>query len=216
MSRNTIIKLITPLLLLLIASAVIVLAAIKPYNRASVFLNIVFTDGRKLDPNDSGLEIKDNTIITDYSGTVSETGEPIYPSFGEKFALLQSDRLALSIPVYWGSKNELFKIGACQATNSVLPGRDGNSVISAHADTYFADLNRLEVGDEITIYTNYGKFTYRVKETVVFRNTNKKYIIPTEDTRLTLYTCKMNLMSSSERIGVICEPVERQFYTEGN
>lgn len=64
----------------------------------------------------------------------------IYPQFGELFAIIKSDAFSVDVPVYWGSESELFEKGACQSSGSSLIGSSGNSVISAHEDTYFAEL----------------------------------------------------------------------------
>ncbi|MBR7084027.1 MAG: class D sortase, partial [Oscillospiraceae bacterium] len=135
------------------------------------------------------------------------------PAFGEQYAVLKCDAISLSVPVYWGSSAELLERGACQASSSVLLGETGNVVIDAHVNTFFANLNQLNTGDSITLYTDYGIFTYEVSEKIQFLNTNKKYILPTVDDRLTLYTCEAQVLGTSDnRIGVTCSLVSKQFY----
>ena len=105
--------------------------------------------------------------------------------------------------------------GACNSSSSVIVGDKGNSVISAHVDTFFADLEKLKVGDIVTVKTNYGQFKYKVRENIFFSSTDKKYVLPSDDTRLTLYTCKRDLLGASDqRIGVICDVEEISFYIE--
>ncbi len=109
----------------------------------------------------------------------------------------------------------MLELGACQTPASAVLGGTGNSVISAHVNTFFNQLNELEVGDTIIAYTTYGKFTYTVTEQITFESSNKSYIKQTDDNRLTLYTCEMQLLgSSSTRVGVICELTESAFYEE--
>ena len=207
----------TPFVLLLLSAAVTAVLMIKPSDKLKVYLNLAFMDSLKSDPysDDTGLVIRDNDIIDDYTGSTSETGEVIRPKFGEKFAEISSERLSLDVPVYWGSTAELFEAGACQANNSAIIGTEGNAVISAHVDTFFAELDQLKEEDMVTVKTNYGVFEYKVKELITFDTNTKKYITPTEDTRLTLYTCKKDLLGNTDqRIGVICELVSSSFYTE--
>ncbi len=207
----------TPLIVLLLSVSILIAAMIKPYNKLSVYINLAFMDDFKTNPNNglNGLVIRDNEIKTDYTGNTSEEGEFIRPVYGEQFAVLKSSALGIDVPVYWGSASELFERGACQASYSALPGDKGNTVISAHVDTFFSELTELKTGDKITVNTNYGEFIYTVKETVTFPKTKKTYVVPTEDSRLTLYTCKKDILGSSdERYGVICELTERKFYTE--
>ena len=50
-------------------------------------------------------------------------------------------------------------------------------------------------------------------EQVLFKETDNGYVSPTEDDRLTLYTCYGNLLGPTEdRLAVICELVEKKFY----
>lgn len=216
--KNTVIPHVAaPFMILALCLGIITAAAIKPYDKLKVYANLAFMDSLKSDPNNgNGLVIRENDIITDYSGKTADTGEVVRPKFGELYALLRSSAFDLDVPVYWGSNTELFERGACQSSASVVIGSEGNSVVSAHVDTFFAELSKLKEGDTVTVYTNYGVFTYKVRELISFKSTDRKYVVPTDDSRLTLYTCKRDILGNSDqRIGVICEPVESKFYVDG-
>ena len=207
---------LTPFVVLALCLGIFMIAMIKPADKLKVYLNLAFMDDLKTVPDsaDSGLVIRDNEIVTEHDGETSETGEFIRPVFGEMYAIIKCDVFGVDVPVYWGSSSELFEKGACQASGSVLIGDSGNSVISAHEDTYFASLKSLEEGDIITVNTNYGEFIYRVKELITFDKTNTKYVAASEETKLTLYTCQKDVLGTSDmRIGVICELTEKKFYT---
>ena len=205
-----------PFIVLAMCCGIIAAALLKPYDKLKVYTNLAFMDSLKSSPSDdSGLVIRDNDIITDYKGKTSAEGEVIRPKFGELYAEISSSRLSLDVPVYWGSNSELLELGACQSSSSAVIGTEGNSVISAHVDTFFSELEKLKKDDEIVIKTNYGRFTYKVKETIAFDSSNRKYVVPTEDDRLTLYTCKRDVFgNSAQRIGVVCEPVKSEFYAD--
>ncbi len=213
--KSIILHTVTPLIIASLVCGILMIVMIKPYDKAKVYLNIAFMDDLKTNPENisSGLIIRDNKIVEDFSGKTYDNGEIIRPKYGEMYAVIKSDRLSLDVPVYWGCDIQLYERGACQSTGSVVIGDKGNSVISAHEDTFFSELSSLKVGDTVTIRTNYGEFTYKVKELISFNKNNNKYVVPSEDTRLTLYTCKKNVLGSSDgRIGVICEPTGRKFY----
>ena len=215
--KTVILHIVTPFLITAVCSGVLIGAAIKPMDKLKVFANIAFMDTLKSNPNsdNTGLVIRENEIKSDYSGETSENGEIIRPKFGELYATITSDTLGLDIPVYWGSNSELLEHGACNSSSSVIVGDKGNSVISANLDTIFADLEKLKTGDIITVKTNYGQFKYKVRENISFSSTNKKYVLPSDDTRLTLYTCKRDLLGASDqRICVICDVEEISFYVE--
>lgn len=212
--NDLLIHIATPFIMLAMCVGIFLMAMIKPYDKIKVYLNLAFMDDLKTDPSSgSGLVVRDNQIIDDYSGETYDEGEFIRPKFGELYAVMSCSAFDISVPVYWGSNSELFEHGACQSSGSVIIGDVGNTVISAHEDTFFAELYKLKKGDTVTLKTNYGVFTYQVKEEISFSKKDKKYVAPSKDSRLTLYTCKRNVLGSAdERIGVICEPAEKKFY----
>lgn len=217
--KNISLHIITPVLLTAVCAGIIAAAAVKPSDKLKTYTNIAFMGSLGSDPYDdsgkNGLVIKDNDIDMDYSGETSETGEAKRPSFGELYAVVSTEALGINVPIYWGTTPEILEYGACQSSSSSVFGLDGNSVVSAHVDTFFADLSSVKEGDIVTVNTNYGKFTYTVTELIEFGSNDRKYIAPTKDNRLTLYTCKRELLGASDRrIGVICELTEKAFYTE--
>lgn len=208
---------LTPFIVFILCTGIIIIAMIKPYDKIKVYANLAFMDNLKTTPEqlNSGLVIRDNEIETDYNGQTWESGKLIRPRFGELYAVIKSDAFSVDVPVYWGTDSALFEKGACQSAGSVLLGGKGNSVISAHEDTFFAELSNLKEGDTVTIYTGYGEFVCTVNELINFKKTEKKYVTASEETKLTMYTCKKDVLGSSdERIGVICEITEQKFYNQ--
>lgn len=217
MKKLLILHIITPFIVCLVCVGVLITAMVKPYDKLKVYLNLAFMDDLKITPDGStqGLVIRENEIKEEIpEKNMSDTGEVIRPQFAELYAIIKSDALELDVPVYFGSNPELFERGACQSSGSVLVGESGNTVISAHEDTFFSELSNLKIGDVITVNTNYGRFVYTVKELIEFDKNNNKYVNPSDETKLTLYTCKKDILGSPDgRIGVICEPTEKSFYT---
>lgn len=210
------IHIVTPFILFAMCMGIIMIALIKPSDKLQRYKGLVFMDELKIDPENanSGLKIKDNKIDANDEDYFAEEGEIIRPVYAEHYADLTCDAFETTVPVYWGSDIDLFEIGACQASSSVVFGDPGNSVISAHVNTFFAELDKLKAGDVITVRTNYGRFIYTVRETISFKDSEKKYVVPTEDTRLTLYTCTKDVFGTSDqRIGVICDLTETKYYS---
>ncbi len=213
---------LTAVLLVILCTAVSAVALIKPYEKVQTYLNIIFMDDMKIKPASGldGLVIKENEISTqkpveEEAEQFSDTGTVIRPAFGEQYAVLECEAINLSVPVYWGSTPELLERGACQASSSKVLGEVGNAVIDAHVNTFFADLHKIEPGDEIVLYTQYGIFTYKAFEQVKFENTDKTHILPMDTDRLTLYTCEAQVLgTSTTRVGVLCSLVSKQFYTD--
>ena len=213
---------LTGMAIFVLSASILFAAAIVPYDTCKTYLNIAFMDNMKIKPSTGldGLVITENENIsteTPAAGTTADEGEIIRPSFGEQYAVLECEAAAIEVPVYWGSSAELLERGACQSTSSKVIGDTGNVVIDAHVNTFFANLSKIKVGDTVTLYTEYGVFTYKARELVTFENTNKKYVLPSEEDRLTLYTCQAQVLgTSSTRIGVLCELESKQFYTSAS
>lgn len=209
------VQLMLPVLILMLCAGIAILALMRPYEKVQTILNIAFMDNMKEPESEgSGLRIVENEIDTDYAGETSSEGEAVIPTFGEQYAMLEMESVGISVPVYWGSNAELLELGAVQTTASAVAGAGGNAVIDAHVNTFFRDLDKLEVGDTVTLYTQYGRFTYAVEKKIEFKETDKQYVLPTEEEQLTLYTCEMQVFGSSEtRIGAICKPTEMVYYS---
>lgn len=213
-AKSAILYIATPFFAAAICVGITAVALIKPADKLKVFTNLAFMDSMKSGiADETGLVIRENEIDTEHEGETYNEGEVIRPKFGELYAILRSDDLELDIPVYWGSNAELLEHGACHSSSSVLAGQKGNSVISAHVDTYFADLDKLKKGDTVTLNTAYGEFIYKVREEISFESSDRKYVTISKDDRLTLYTCKNDILGASDqRIGVICDLEESRYY----
>lgn len=213
-NKSLIFYFIMPFFILIFCGAVIFLMLIQPYDRVKTYFRIGFMDNTVTIPEKNGiagLNIVQTDIDTEYSGDVYEKGKIEIPEFGTQYAVLET--ADLYVPIYWGSGSELLEMGGCNAPSSALIGAEGNTVISAHVNTFFHDLNKLKAGDTVTLYTNYGKFTYIVKNPIEFAATDKSYVRMTEENILTLYTCEMNLMAeSSKRLGFVCSLDKSEFY----
>lgn len=210
---------LTGVFLFILCAAVCIAALIVPYEKGKTYLGLAFMDQSKTAPSsglNDGLVIKENTNIkTDpVTQELSDEGEIIRPVFGEQYAVLRCEAAQIEVPVYWGSSQELLELGACQSSASKVLGETGNVVISAHVNTFFANLNALQPGDEAVLYTEYGIFTYTVREMVKFEKTDKTYVSPKRSDQLTLYTCEAQVLgTSTTRVAAVCDLKSKQFYT---
>ena len=219
---NVLPYLLTPLLLLLLTAGVLMLCYyLAPTHQLQKYLNIVFMDDLKTTTQTAGLNIIEHDDIPTDSKPQNDTyeeGEIIYPTFGEQYAQLEISSIDLSVGVYYGVNAELLERGACHSTQSAIIGETGNTVIDAHVNTFFSDLNRVKKGDTVRLFTKYGAFEYKVTDLIEFSKDEKQYLAVEKDREvLTLYTCKPQVIGSSDlRIGVRCEPVKKQFYEQAD
>ncbi|MBX5490897.1 MAG: class F sortase [Chloroflexi bacterium] len=78
--------------------------------------------------------------------------------------------------------------------DSARMGEVGNAIFNGHLETIdagkvFARLHELVPGDAIYVYTDTHRFDWVVQEVRTVPNTDRSFLLPTTDTRITLYTC---------------------------
>jgi len=103
---------------------------------------------------------------------------------------------------------------------SASPGQPGNIVLNGHNNIHgaiFHDLVDLPLGAEIILYDAGQPFVYEVtgreflqEQGQPLRNRlrNARWIMPTDDERITIVTCWPNT-SNSHRLVVVAQPVEK-------
>jgi LPXTG-site transpeptidase (sortase) family protein len=101
--------------------------------------------------------------------------------------------------------------------SSALLGLPGNTVLNGHHNVYgkvFKDLVKLHEGDLIQVYSGNTVFTYRVAlamllperfKSLTIRLDNARWILPTDDERLTLITC-WPADSNTHRVVIVALP----------
>jgi sortase A len=116
----------------------------------------------------------------------------------------------------WVAPNE-FAAGWHEA--SAMLGLPGNTVLNGHHNVdgkVFGHLIDLKEGDLITVYSGDESFLYRVKLKMTLRELNQpievryenaRWIMPSEDERLTLVTCWPET-GNSHRLIIVAFPVE--------
>ena len=102
----------------------------------------------------------------------------------------------LSIPtidmdaiVVEGTSYRQLAIAPGHMTETPAPGENGNSVITAHRDTFFRHIYELKKGDQITVRRGGKSFQYEVDRKYVVKPSDVSVLRPTTDAQLTLITC---------------------------
>lgn len=101
--------------------------------------------------------------------------------------------ISVDAPIVMGDGWEQLKKGVGQYIGSADPGQNGNLILSAHNDIFgqiFRDLDQLQAGDEITIYTNLRAYTYVIdKQPDIVEPTFVQVLDQTPDPTITLISC---------------------------
>lgn len=117
---------------------------------------------------------------------------PIPTPGPEQAIQIQIPSINVDAPIVQGDSWEQLKKGVAQHIGSADPGQPGNLVLSAHDDVYgeiFRDLDQIENGDQIIIYSAQHSFTYFVTNIEIVDPTDVEVMAPTTDVSITLISC---------------------------
>jgi sortase A len=98
----------------------------------------------------------------------------------------------LNWPIVQGDGWEQLKKGVGQHIGSANPGQEGNVVLAGHDDVFgevFRDLDRLQPGDQVILYSMQQQYIYRVLETRIVEPGQVDVMNPTSDATVTLISC---------------------------
>jgi sortase A len=98
-------------------------------------------------------------------------------------------KIKLDAIVVEGASRKQLLAGPGHLRETALPGRPGNSVITAHRDTFFRHIFELNKGDEIMVQRGGETFRYQVTGKKIVKPEDVSVLKPSEDARLTLITC---------------------------
>ena len=109
----------------------------------------------------------------------------------DQLAHLSISRLDVDVPIYAGTSRSTLKHGAGHVEGTAEPGQEGHSVISAHRDAHFVDLQHIQLGDELTLHNLDSTQQYTVVDIFVTDALDVSVLQPFGDETysLTLITC---------------------------
>jgi sortase A len=98
-------------------------------------------------------------------------------------------KINLDVIVVEGTNHKALRVGPGHLKQTPAPGDLGNSVISAHRDTFFRHIYELAKGDEIQVRRNGRTYTFQVTGKKIVQPDDVSILNNTPDARLTLITC---------------------------
>ena len=109
------------------------------------------------------------------------------------FGQLEIASIKLNEYIISGTDNQSLEFGPGYYLQTALPGTGGNVGIAGHRTTYgapFANLDQVQIGDELILTVDSNKFHYAVDEVVIVEAIGGEYVLYNRgDDRLTLTTC---------------------------
>ena len=121
--------------------------------------------------------------------TSPATGNPAVAPGDGLIGRIEIARLGLSVIVVEGAGRTTLRRAAGHITGTALPGQAGNIGISAHRDTFFRPLRKIQTGDMITLTTLSSEYRYRVVSTRVVGPEDLWVLASGSNEVLTLVTC---------------------------
>jgi len=98
-------------------------------------------------------------------------------------------KIDLDVIVVEGTNHKDLRLGPGHLRGTPAPGEAGNSVISAHRDTFFRHIYELKDGDDIQVRRDGHTYTFRVTGKRIVMPDDLSVLKKTADARLTLITC---------------------------
>lgn len=98
-------------------------------------------------------------------------------------------KINLDVIVVEGTNHRALRVGPGHLKSTPAPGETGNSVISAHRDTFFRHIYELAKGDEIQVRRGGHTYTFQVTGKKIVEPSDVSVLKNSPDARLTLITC---------------------------
>lgn len=132
----------------------------------------------------------------------------------EIFGVIQIPAMEVSMPIYLGATGQHMADGAAHLTETSLPigGMNTNSVLAGHRGyggvKYFKEIEKLKVGDTVTVTNLWEELHYRVAEIkIIYPDEVEQILIQDGRELLTLLTCHPYASGGKQRYVVYCERV---------
>ena len=135
----------------------------------------------------------------------------------EVFGVIIIPAMELEMPIYLGATEQHMADGAAHLSQTSLPigGANTNSVIAGHRGyggaSYFRYIDKLQIGDTVTVTNLWEQLTYRVAEIkIIYPYEVDQILIQEGRELLTLLTCHPYASGGKQRYLVICEQVYQE------
>ena len=133
----------------------------------------------------------------------------------EVFGVISIPAMELEMPIFLGATEQHMAEGAAHLSQTSLPigGTNTNSVIAGHRGyngaSYFRYIDKLNVGDLVSVTNLWERLTYRVCEIkIIDPHDVTEILIQPGRELLTLLTCHPYASGGRQRYVVYCERVE--------
>ena len=159
----------------------------------ALIMAVVLPSGHTPPNSPDGVRPNDAEIPEHLRPLVQSLADLPVPTPGPKQAIrMQIPAIGIDYPVVQGDGWEQLKKGVGQRLGTPDPGETGNIVVSAHNDIFgeiFRDLDKLQSGDTVVVFTSQRTYTYVVRQTQIVEPTQVEVMAPTQEPVVTLISC---------------------------
>ena len=155
---------------------------------------VVLPSGHTFSEDGTGIPLPNDSEVPEHLRPIVQAMAEIpIPTQSPQHAVrIQIDTIDVDAPIVQGDSWEQLKKGVGQHIGSPNPGDGGNLILSAHNDIYgelFRDLDQLEPGDTIRVFTNQITYEYVVIQTQIVEPTFVEVLNQTSQPIVTLISC---------------------------
>jgi len=137
-------------------------------------------------PNEAEIPVHLRPLVTSIAELPLPTSSP------QQTIRIKIPSINVDNSVIQGDGWEQLMRGVGQHNGTPDPGKDGNIVLSAHNDIYgeiFKNLDQLQPGDEVILFTSQRSYTYIVQQTQIVEPTRVDVMQSTREPIVTLISC---------------------------
>ncbi len=155
---------------------------------------VVLPSGHSFSGENDGIPIPNESEIPEHLKPIVQSMAeiPIPTQSPQQAMRIQIDAITIDAPIVQGDGWEQLKKGVGQHIGSINPGESGNLIFSAHNDIYgeiFKNLDQLESGDIIRVFTSQTTYEYTVYQTQIVDPTYVEVLNQTRNPIITLISC---------------------------
>lgn len=111
------------------------------------------------------------------------------PNEGDLIGSLTIPSLKLSVPIYYGTRENELKQGVGHYKKSGLPGENRHIVLTGHRDTIFRKLEHIKKEEYIWLEMRDGKYQYKINSIKIVNKHDRTILVEKPFETLTLVTC---------------------------
>lgn len=171
----------------------------------ALIMAVVLPSGHTPPNSSEGIKPNESEIPEHLRPLVQSLANLPVPTPGpQQTVRIQIPAINVDAPVVQADGWEQLKKGVGQHMGTSNPGEKGNIVLSGHNDVFgevFRNLDKLQPGDTIILFTSQRTFTYIVRQTQIVEPTRVEVMAPSQEPIVTLISC-YPYMVDNQRIAV--------------